>query len=671
MNTTHADINEGGRFDITAEFVTRRIVRRGENSVHRLLFTDRCNTQFAVLTTPDSSSPVGLRAGETYHLYGLLGADPAGPGGAIDNGVDCPACGTPVRPERVLDAADSGVSEAATQLGLTEPFGIFDGRACLRDSPAAVTSVDNWMPMHADDSMGRLEMFCPSCPQRVADATDRPGASQRDTPSQVEPMDVEGEPPAADEEPTTTGFRANVASGYTPQPAAIRDCALFCEHHIAAGDRTDSDGMLSPSVGAGVSEHPITGETERYLSVGLDATLEGPAFVRPRLDMVVVLDISGSMERPVDSYSQDSARDRTTKLERASEALGALARQLGEDDRLGVVLCNQRAHVARPLRVVGDVDLNAVVGPARDVDAGGATSLSEGCETALGMFPSRDHDGRRERRVMLLSDLLANTGTTAADDLVATFADASTRGIHATALGVGLDANAELAARLAEVRGANYCFVSPGFEPRLDGALYRLLTPVGYDLTVELDADGYEIATVHGRPPATVVTDRLVHAGTLFPLVSDDVVHSGPVLVRVTGTNSNPEPEPEVRVSWTERGGGEHTECIPVGIPEDTGRFTDDGIRTAVALSRYGRELRSWAADQRKRTETDPGGSVRHRVQGVPLAVSTQQDRRFERLRAYLEDEMEQTATRRLQREIDLLDALSSRGPETQVEIVD
>lgn len=670
MNTTHADITEGGRFDITVEFVTRRIVRRGEDSVHRLLFTDSCNTQFAVLTTPDSSDPVGLRAGETYHLYGLLGADPAGPSGPIENGIDCPACGTPVRSERVLDAADIGVSEAATQLGLAEPFGVFDGRTCLRDSPAAVTSVDNWMPMHADESTGRLEMFCPSCNQRVVGATDRAdgqGPSQRVTPSQVEPTDVETEPPAAGEEPSTTGFRANIASGYTPQPATVRDCALLCEPHIAAGDRMESDGMLSPRVGAGVSEHPITGETERYLSVSLDTTLEGPAFVRPRLDMVVALDISGSMERPVDSYPHGSDRGGTTKLERASGALGALARQLGEDDRLGIVLCNQRAHVARPLRAVGDVDPNAVVGPARDVDAGGATNLSEGCETALGMFP-QGHDGRSERRVVLLSDLLANAGTTAAEDLAATFVDASTRGIHATALEVGLDANAELAARLAEVRGASRCFVSPTFERRLDGALSRLFTPVVYDLTVELGADGYEIAAVHGCPPATAATDRLAHAGTMFSSVSDDVARSGPVLVRVTRTSSSPEPEPELRVSWTERGGSECTERIPVDIPDDTGRFTDDGVRTAVALNRCGRELRSWAANRHERAETELGESVR---QGVPLAVSTQQDRRFGRLRAYLENEMEQTATRRLQREIDLLDVLSRRAQETQVEIVD
>lgn len=665
MNTIHTDLNEGVHLDIEVEFLTRRVVRRGDEPVHRLLVADSRGTQFAVLTTPDCDMPVGLRAGETYRLYGLLGADPGADNEPTGDGMDCPTCGSPLRPERVLDAVDSAVSEAADQLGLEEPFGIIDNRTCLRESTAETTPAEDWIPMDAGGSTGRLEMVCTSCHRRVAGGcADSTAESRRATPTGVE-TDRAG----ADREPTATGFRASIAGGYVPQPAAVRDCALFCEHQVAAGERTESDGVFTPRVGAGVSEHPLTGQTERYLSVGLDATFEGPAFVGPRLEMVVVLDISGSMERPVgvDPHGERAPADAsdgdvTTKLERASQVLGALAEQLGEKERLGVVLCNHRAHVARPLRAVGDADVDAIAGHLRDLDPGGATNLAEGCETARRMFASRDQNRRSERRVVVLSDLLANTGTTAADDLAATFADASTRGIHPTLLGIGLDANAELAARLTEVRGASYCAVSPSFERRLDGALDCLFTPVVYDLTVELDAPGYEIAAVHGRPPAVVATDTLVHAGTLFPSVSDGVVHGGPVLVRVTGTGNDP--EPELCVSWTERGGGEYTERIPVDIPDHPGTFTDDGVRTAVALGRYGRELRSWAANcyEPLAAARDPDRDGPPRV---PLAVSTRQNRRFEQLRAYLEGEMERTSSQGLQRELELLDALSRLGPET------
>ena len=666
MNTRHTDITEGVHLDIEVEFLTRRVVHRGDEPVHRLLVADSRGTQFAVLTTPDCDTPVGLQAGETYRLYGLLGADPGAGSEPIDNGMDCPTCGAPLRPERVLDAVDNTVSEAADQLGLAEPFGVMDNRTCLWESTAEPGSAENWIPMDAGGSTGRLEMVCTSCHRRVASGSgcaDSTAKSREATPTGVETGSA-----GADREPTATGFRASVAGGYVPQPAAVRDCPLFCEHQVTAGERTESDGVFTLRVGAGASEHPITGQTERYLSVSLDATLERAGFVLPRLEMVAVLDISGSMERPVDTdpHGERTPADAsdggvTTKLERASQVLGALAEQLGGTDRLGIVLCNHRAHVARPLRAVEDADIDAIAGHLRDLDPGGATDLSEGCETARGMFASNGQNCRSERRVVVLSDLLANTGTTAADDLAATFADASTRGIHPTLLGVGLDANAELAARLTEVRGASYRAVSPSFERRLDGALDYLFTPVVYDLTVELDASGHEIAAVHGRPPAVVATDTLVHAGALFPAASDGVVHGGPVLVRIAGAGNDP--EPELSVSWTERGGGEYTERIPVGIPDEPGTFTDDGVRTAVALGRYGRELRSWATDCHEplAAAQDP---ARDGPPRVPLAVSTQQSRRFEQLRAYLEEEMEQTSNRSLQRELDLLDALSRLPPE-------
>jgi len=68
-----------------------------------------------------------------------------------------------------------------------------------------------------------------------------------------------------------------------------------------------------------VSDHPISGKAERYLSVGLDSTLSVDEFERPRLDLVAVLDVSGSMDSPFDAYyyerrTRAQARPRTTRL---------------------------------------------------------------------------------------------------------------------------------------------------------------------------------------------------------------------------------------------------------------------------------------------------------------------------------------------------------------------
>jgi len=79
-------------------------------------------------------------------------------------------------------------------------------------------------------------------------------------------------------------FRENVANGYTPQPEAISDEGLFYDYHFETGTRTESDALFAPATRLPVSDHPISGKAERYLSVGLDSTLSVDEFERPRLD---------------------------------------------------------------------------------------------------------------------------------------------------------------------------------------------------------------------------------------------------------------------------------------------------------------------------------------------------------------------------------------------------
>jgi Ca-activated chloride channel family protein len=108
----------------------------------------------------------------------------------------------------------------------------------------------------------------------------------------------------------------------------------------------------------------VTGETEQYLTVELDTASPNGTFERPRLDLVAVLDVSDSMSGPVDGYYYDRPRDESggaaaTKLSAAARSLCALVGQLCENDRLGVVLCDDDTHVAKPLRKIASTDTTA------------------------------------------------------------------------------------------------------------------------------------------------------------------------------------------------------------------------------------------------------------------------------------------------------------------------
>jgi len=130
----------------------------------------------------------------------------------------------------------------------------------------------------------------------------------------------------------------------------------------------------------------------------------------------------------------------------------------------------------------------------------------------------------------------------------------------------------------------------------------------------------------------------------------------------------------ELVASWTERDGADHSQRIQIELPDAPESYAHDGVRKAIALSRYARELRNWAeavhtASDRSAAVDDwliEDGRSEHEQESVPLAVSEDAAVRFQRLRAYLTDEIATLGDETLQQELHLLARLCG---ETTVEL--
>jgi Ca-activated chloride channel family protein len=110
-------------------------------------------------------------------------------------------------------------------------------------------------------------------------------------------------------------------------------------------------------------------------------------------------------------------------------------------------------------------------------------------------------------------------------------------------------------------------------------------------------------------------------------------------------------------------------------MPDSPETFAHDGVRKAVALARYARELRTWAQDIHDRADRATGVDDwllsdqrgQHERESVPLVVPDEYADRFARLREYLAAEKEPVADDSLEQEMDLLDTLCQEvetGPE-------
>jgi len=100
-------------------------------------------------------------------------------------------------------------------------------------------------------------------------------------------------------------FRRNVYEGYLPIPQSMTYEGLFHEYYFDTGGDGSCESWFCPTYTPAITDDPLSGETERYLTVGLDSGLSQSEFERPPLNLVLVLDISGSMRSAFDDYYYD------------------------------------------------------------------------------------------------------------------------------------------------------------------------------------------------------------------------------------------------------------------------------------------------------------------------------------------------------------------------------
>jgi len=485
-------------------------------------------------------------------------------------------------------------------------------------------------------------------------------------------------------------FRENIEQGYMPLPTDVTYEGLFYDYYFETGQIEACEKLFCPSYSYAISRDPISGEAQRYLSVGLNSGITD--FSRKKLNLVVVLDYSGSMGSPFSDYYYDQFGNKIeveedggstkTKMEIADEAVVDLLGQLEEDDRFGLVVFSDEAYVVEPLTKVGEKDLENVEDAILDIEEYSGTNMEAGMKkgtAAFGRYAEID-PAERENRIIFITDAMPNLGETGEGELSEILEENAAEGIYTTFIGVGVDFNTELVEKITKFRGANYYSVHSAseFEERMDEEFEFMVTPLVFDLILQLDAPGYMIEKVYGSPEADEATGEIMKVNTLFPSKAEEgEVKGGIVLIKLEEVSENG--SLTLRVSYRDRNGTEDGDEAAVVFPEvEPDFYQNDGIRKAILLSRYADLLKSWIIDEREALESDeqvqpsvtPEGGIgapeavelgEWERQSLPLTVSEPYQNLFKVFGSYFENESDALGDIDLQQEEIILEELSGR----------
>ena len=238
-------------------------------------------------------------------------------------------------------------------------------------------------------------------------------------------------------------------------------------------DYPSPEGADAFAVQLDAAPSPFGFDGHYLLRVGIQGRYIAPEDRTPAL-LIFVIDVSGSM-------------DREDRLETVKDSLEILVGELREDDRVGIVVYSSQSRAVLEPTPASEKDI--ILAAVNALQPEGSTNVEDGLRLGYQMAQANKREDTLTR-VIVLSDGVANVGSTGPDSILKTVRDGVQDGITLSTIGFGMgNYNDVLMEQLANDGNGNYYYVDTLREARRV-FIYNLtgtLQVIAYDAKVQVD----------------------------------------------------------------------------------------------------------------------------------------------------------------------------------------
>ncbi|KAI6647128.1 Von Willebrand factor type A domain containing protein [Oopsacas minuta] len=224
---------------------------------------------------------------------------------------------------------------------------------------------------------------------------------------------------------------------------------------------------FKPKFDAGYSINPVNKTSEPWLCMKLKSKFDGSGMEkhhRPNLNIVLVIDISGSMGTPM-SNEDGSMLAGETKLQAAQKCMLAICEKFTDIDCVGLIAFDDSASIELKLTKWQLIQKDVLSNKIKALSTRGMTDLSLAYRTATRMAKDAGEKVNKYSRIIFMTDLNSTVDSVRDEkNLLANIESNSKINIFTTVVGIGMDFNVTLVQKISSTPGANYISASSGNE---------------------------------------------------------------------------------------------------------------------------------------------------------------------------------------------------------------